>query len=471
MNIARSSIRLFIARTASSLFVFLGIAYFARELGPHQMGVFFLFQALLGMVAIPTDAGISSGVTKRLSEGESPGSILSTAILLKTFLLLPFVAGIVLFRELINNYLGADLALLLVIALVLQESAKFTIQVLNGELRVGETAGPLFSRKAVYVIVGAIFVFNDAGVRGIIYGLFAGFIVMLAWGAWKSSTPLGSPSFDHAKSLFDYSKYVFVSSVGGYFYSWMDIAIIGFFLTQSDVGIYEIAWRVSAIVMLFSTSLATTIFPQVSQWDAEDATERIASLLSEAIAPALFVAVPAFFGVVLFAEEILGLVFGAEYTAGWLLLIILMGEKVIQSVHVLLGRSLQAIDRPDLAAKAGLISIALNLVLNVVLIYEYGIVGAAVATAFSFIVNSVLHAHYLSRFVSIRVPYLRIGGCVAASFGMAIVLHIVESTIEIGSLPMLLVVIGLGIAVYAGFALIIPPSRGVILDNIRRTIG
>lgn len=470
MNLARSSIRIFVARVAGSLIGFLGITFFARELGPHQIGVFFLFQALLGIIAIPADFGINVGVTKRLSEGQSPGSILSTAILLKALLLLPFVAGIVLFRSPINNYLGTDLALFLVLALVLQESAKLTIQVLKGELRVSETAGPVFSRKLVYVSVGAILVFTGAGIRGIIYGLFAGFVVMLAWGVWKSSTPLGSPSLGYARSLFDYSKYAFVSSVGGYFYSWMDVAIIGLFLTQSDVGIYEIAWRVTAVVMLFSGSIATTIFPQVSQWDAEDATERIESLLSEAIVPALFVAIPAFFGAAMFSKEILGLVFGTEYTAGWLVLIILMGEKVVQSVHIILGRSLQGIDRPDLAAKAGVISIVLNLVLNVVLVFKYGIVGAAIATASSFIVNSILHAYYLSKFVSIRIPYVRIGGCVAASFGMTIVLYIVESTVIVDSLPMLLLIIGLGTAVYGGFAILIPSSRGVILDNIRRAV-
>lgn len=471
MNIARSSIKVFVARAASSLIVFVGITFFARELDPHQMGVFFLFQALLGVIAIPADFGIGSGVTKRLSEGESPGSILSTAIALKALLLIPFISGIVLFQETINDYLGADLALLLVVALVLQESAKLTIRVLEGELRVGETAGPLFSRKVVFVGVGSLLVFMDVGVRGIIYGLLSGFAVMLAWGVWKGPTTLDSPSFEQADSLFDYSKYAFVSSVGGYFYSWIDVAIIGFFLTQYDVGVYEIAWRVTAVVMLFSSSIATTIFPKVSQWDAEDATERIETLLSEAIAPALFVAIPAFFGVVLFSEEILGLVFGAEYAAGWLVLIILMGEKVIQSVHIILGRSLQGINRPDLAAKAGVVSIVLNLVLNVVLILEYGIVGAAVATALSFIVNSILHAYYLSRFVSIRVPYEPIGGCVASSFGMAIILYIADSAVVIGSLPVLLLIIGLGMAVYAGFALVIPPSRGIILDNIHRAVG
>jgi len=471
MNLTRSSIRIFAANAASSLIVFLGIAFFARELGSYQMGIFFLFQALLGVIAIPADFGINGGVTKRISEGESRGSVVSTAIILKILLLLPFIIGIVLVREPINNYLGANLALYLALGLILQECANLTIHVLKGELRVGEIAGPTFSRKTVYVGVGSIFVVTGSGVRGIIYGLFTGLVVMLVWGAWKISISLGSPSLGHAKSLFDYSKYAFVSSVGGYFYSWMDVAIIGFFLAQSDVGVYEIAWRVTAVVMLFSNSIATTIFPQVSQWNADDAMGRIEAMLSDAIAPALFVAIPAFVGVILFSQEILEFVFGAEYTTGWLVLIILMGEKIIQSVHIILGRSLQGIDRPDLAAKATIISMMLNFVLNVVLVLNYGIVGAAVATGISFVANSVLHAYYLSGFVSIRVPYARIGGSAAASVGMAIVLYAIESAVTISSLPRLMLLVLLGVSIYGGFALVLPPSRKMIIDNVRRAVG
>lgn len=471
MNLVRSSIKIFAAKAVGSFIVLLGITYFARELGSHRMGIFFLFQALLGMIAIPADLGITNGVAKRISEGESPGAVLSTAVLLKLLPISLFAGGIILLRHPVNEYLGGKLAIYLAVALVLQELAKLMIQTLMGELRVGETAVPTLSRQVVYVGVGGLLVLMGFGVMALIYGLLAGLTIKLAWGTYLSSTTLRRPSLAHARSLFDYSKYAFISSVGAYFYSWMDVAVIGLFLTQSHVGIYEIAWQVTAVTMLFSGAIATTIFPQVSQWDAEDATERIENLLSEAIAPSLFFVVPAFFGVLLFSREILGLVFGSEFEAGWLVLIILMGEKVLQSVHIVLGRSLQGINRPDLAAKAGIVAMILNLVLNVVLVLQYGIVGAAVATAFSFVVNSFLHAYYLSRFVSIKIPYRRIGGTITASLGMTVLLWGVKSSIVVRSLPRLGIVILLGIALYGIFTLLIPASREMVLDNVKRVVS
>ena len=55
----------------------------------------------------------------------------------------------------------------------------------------------------------------------------------------------------------------------------MDVAIIGLFLTHTHVGTYEIAWCVTTVSILFSEAIAGTIFPQLSEWDADSAKERV----------------------------------------------------------------------------------------------------------------------------------------------------------------------------------------------------
>jgi len=470
MNLARSSLKIFFARTAGTIIGLLGLTFFARELSSHQMGIFFLFQALLGMIGIPANFGIGGGVTKRISEGKSADRIFTTAIILKLVPLTLVIAAILLLRGLINTYLGAELAWLLAVTIVLQSFARLAMQVLRGELRVGEVALPSLSRQIVYVGIGAILVVLGWNSLALVYGLLAGTVVMLLWGLYRSSVSIARPSLAIARSLFNYSKYAFISSVGGYFYSWMDVAVIGFFLTQSHVGVYEVAWRVTAVVMLLSKSIAGTIFPQVSQWNAEEASGRIEELLPKAIASSLFLVIPAFFGTLLLSSDILGLVFGSEYAAGGLVLIILMGEKLLQAVHVILGRSLQAINKPGLAARAGVIAMILNGILNIVLVWQYGIVGAAVATAVSFIINSLLHVRYLSQFVSIYFPYRHIAGSIVASIGMTVVILVVQSIIVVNSLPRLLIVVALGTAVYGMSVLAFRPLRTLVLDTTRQLV-
>lgn len=459
MNIVRSSSKLFLANTVGALVSFLGIAFFSRELGAAQIGVFFLFKALIGMLSIPADFGLRGALEKRISENEMKSTYLSSAIIIKLVPLSVIVVAILLFRNSINAYLGAELALFLAVAVVLQEAALLVIAVLNGELRVGETAVLRALRKVLWAGIGGALVFYGFGVHALIYGLLIGFSVIFIWGWFKRSTPLSSPSVNHAYSLFDYGRYNIVSSIGGYFYSWVDVAVIGFFLSQSHVGAYEVAWRLTAVVMLFSQAIATTIFPQISRWDATDAKHRIEAIIPRLITPSLIIVIPSFFGTLTLSRDILRLVFGTEFTMAWPVLIILMGEKVLQSVHVVLGRSLQGIDRPDLAAKATAVSVTVNVLLNIGLVFHFGMVGAAIATAVSFSINTLLHGYYLSKFVEITFPYSEIGWLFVSSLGMVTLILVIRSVFAITTLTQLLGVIILGALWYGVSVLTFRPLR------------
>lgn len=471
MNLARSGFKLLIAKLLAAVVSFLGITYFARELGSSDLGVFFLFQALVGILSIPLDFGIRGALSKRLSEGRELGETLSTAILLKMGFLLPLLAVVYLFRAQINAYIGGDLWVYLLIALVIKELALLTMDLLKGGLRVGDTALPQAGQKFVFVGVGILLVMVGFGVLGAVYGLIFGYGVMFILGVYRSSIVVGRPTMTTARSLLDYSKYDFISSVGGYMYNWMDIVIIGLFLTQADVGVYEVSCRVTIIVMLVSQSISTTIFPQVSQWDAAGARERIEAMLPRAIAPVVMLVIPAFVGTALLSEEILGLVFGPEYIAGSIVLVILMAEKVIQSVHLILGRSLKGINKPDLAASAGLVAIIINLILNLVLVPLFGIVGAAVATAVSFVVNSTLHAYFLHKFIDIVLPIKEIVGSTAASLAMAGILLAVKSTFVIDTVLRLALVTVFGVIVYMGASMLIPSLRAMIFRHANNVLA
>jgi O-antigen/teichoic acid export membrane protein len=239
----------------------------------------------------------------------------------------------------------------------------------------------------------------------------------------------------------------------------MDVAIIGLFLTQADVGAYEVAWRVTAFSILFSNAIAVSIFPQVSEWSADGAKERIENLIAVVMTPSLFFVIPAFFGTVVFSQEILQFVFGQEYTTAAVVLIVLMGDKVFQAIQVVVGKSLQAINKPNLAARATVVSVVSNAVLNVAFVLEFGILGAAVATVASSLLNDLLHLIYLRRFIRVRFPHREISECVLAAFVMTGVLLFLEAMYEVGSLIDLAGFIFVGVIVYSIAALLLPNLR------------
>lgn len=461
MDLRNSSFKLFLSRGATAGLLFVGITLFAQILEPSQLGSFFLFEALLGLLSIPADFGLRSAAEKRISEGRNADDVLTTVALLKLPPLLAVASGVIALEGPINQYVGLPVANLLVVALFLNEFGRLTLRVLAGELRVGETAALRFSRYFVWFVAGVVFVVNDFGALGLIYGLIIGLVVMLLGGVYKQSTSFGVPSPELASSVLSYSKFDFVSNVGGYFYSWIDLAIIGLFMGLSQVGAYEVAWRVAKLVTLLSGSIASAVFPQISQWSAKDETKHIESLLPKVISPALVVPIPAFFGMLLFSSEILTFVFGTEYAIAAMALVVLSGEKIFQSLHMIFGRALRAIDRPDLAARAVAVTILINIVLNVVLIQKFGLIGAATATAFAFLVNMILHLQYLSNFLSIDINYREIGWFGGAGVGMSIILFLFKTIlrIEITSAFILFIFVISGATIYGGLVLLYSPIR------------
>jgi O-antigen/teichoic acid export membrane protein len=342
---------------------------------------------------------------------------------------------------------------------LLREAAQLTIFVLRGELRVGETAVIKVVRQATWVIIGVLFTGHGFGAIGLIYAFLLSQLCSLILGLQKISIKFGYPSIEHAQSLLEFGKYNAVSSIGGYFYSWMDILIIGIFLTQAHVGAYEVAWKITMVVMLLSNAISTTLFPHISQWDHQDAHSGIETLIPKSIFPPLLIVIPIFFGTLVLSQEILRILFGAEFVFAWLVLIILTGEKIIQSIHVVLGKTLQGIDKPDLAAIATVISIVLNLVLNVILVWKFGIIGAAIATSASFVVNALLHAKYLSNYISIKLPTHKIIWSTLSAIAMTVVILPLKSIIGMNTIFSLLGIIIIGGVCYAMLVLLYPPIR------------
>lgn len=475
MNIARSTIKIVGAKVISSIASFSAVIIFSRELGASPLGTFYPFLALLGILSIPADFGILSATEKRLSEGDDLGAYLSTGFLLKLPPLLLVSGMVLLASDFVNQYLGENLSTLLVVTLFVREYARLSIFILRGELRVGETAIIQVLKPLGWLFVGYIFFTKGYGVTGIVYGYLAGVLAMSLVGWWKVSIPFKRPTIDNVRSLVDYGRYSVISSVGGYFYSWMDVAILTLFVslgiagTRAQIGAYENAWRVSLVVMMISKALAMTLFPQISRWDAENATDRIESIIPTALLPSLLVVIPAFIGTLILSKDILRVLFKPEFTVAWLVLIILMGEKILQAVHVILGRCLQAINRPDLAAYATMAAVVVNLVLNIILIWYLGIVGAAVATTVSFAVNTLLHARFLSHHIDIDIPYREAVWSFVSSIIMGTVVYLVRLRMEINSVIELLAIVLVGIVVYSALIIMFSSIR-IKLQSMARSV-
>jgi len=469
VNIIKSSTKLFTSNGLRAVISFLALIYFTKNLPSSALGSFFLFQASLGILSIPADFGLLGAIEKRISEDNSPEQVLTTALLLKLIPLSIVSILIILFQNNINEFLEVELAGWLVIGLFLLSLKELMIKVLRGEMRVGETASLQFIDKFLWAAIGIILVLNGYGTEGLVYGLLTGHAFVFLIGMYKRSTNFGLPSWEKAQSLYNYAKYNVISSTGSYVYNWMDVAMLGFFVSPSLISAYEVAWRVSSLLLMFSRSIATSLFPQISSWEIDGKYDEIESILPKTLFFTLLFVIPGFFGISILSKQILTIIFTPEYAVAWVALIILSAERLFHSIHMILGRTLNGINRPNLAARATVASLLINLVLNAVLISQFGIIGAALATSISFIVNAYLHAKYLSNYIDISVDRDNMSWLLFSSVLMSFVVLVIAVFISVDTLTILLLYVLIGAITFSLVMLVKKSVRKEVI-NITNSI-
>ncbi|WP_248898297.1 flippase [Haloplanus halobius] len=466
MGTQKSIFKLFLSNGGKSILVFLGTAIFARELGPNNLGKYFLYMAFIGIVSVISDLGVRGALEKRISESSNGEGYLILGILLKILIILPVIITLYGFKSEIEGYLDANIFYLVIIGVFLLEFAHLPEAILRGQGRVGDTATPQFFRYAIWVVVGYILINMGFNYRGLVYSALLGLFAMGIWNGYRIEINPSLPNMGQIYSIIDYSKFNFISDLNWYLHNWTDVLIIGVFLTSLEVGGYEVAWRASMILTLLSGAVGTAIFPRVSYLDSKNQYEKITQLLKDSHVQSLLLTVPGFAGVFLLSEDILKFLFGEEYTFASLVLVILCCQKVLYSFYIVYSRALHGLDRPDLAARAKITSVISNIILNIIFVYYIGIIGAAFATLISFTINTLLVHKYLTSIINIEYPIVDILWIALATSGMGVCVYVSTIVLPIKGILSLVVVVFIGSATYMLIILLRESTREVVLRFI-----
>lgn len=471
MSVARAAVTLFGGRSASVVVGFVAVTVFARELGAAVLGSYFLFQAALGVLGVLTDAGVRGAVVKRISEGRPADRVFATALGLQAVFLAPVLILVVVFLGPIEAFLGRELGGVLVAATVLHVAAKLSTAVLHGEIRVERAASIEFLGRVTYASVGIVLVLGGAGIYGPVGGLIVSYVVEIVGSLLSMDTRAGRPSFDMAGSLLAYARHNVVTRVGGVGYSWIDVVVIGVFLTPAHVGAYELAWKVAAVVLVFTDAISSAAFPQLSEYTDTDRIDRIEATLTRLLTPSMAVVIPALFGTVVLSREILGIVFGPEYVLASLPLVVLMANTLSSGFTRPVTRTLNALDRPDRTARSVLLTLVLNVAFNLALVPHYGIVGAAVATSVASFIGNLLALAYLDRLLDVRFQWPVLAWSLACAVVMSVVVAAVRQAVVVDTLVALFALVGLGVGTYGCLLLASPTARSLVRDALSATLG
>jgi O-antigen/teichoic acid export membrane protein len=180
--------------------------------------------------------------------------------------------------------------------------------------------------------------------------------------------------------------------------SWVTLALIlvdqFLLVTLTDVktaGIYRGCVQVVIAFDLILSACSAAIAPICAVLMAEDRQRQLQETLTGATRIATLAAAPLMLVILINGGDILGLL-GEDFRVGWLALSILTLGQFVKGMFGVGSIILVICGRQSLEAAASAFAACLNFVLNFFLIPRIGLLGAAVSTALSLLVLSMVRA-------------------------------------------------------------------------------
>jgi O-antigen/teichoic acid export membrane protein len=164
-----------------------------------------------------------------------------------------------------------------------------------------------------------------------------------------------------------------------------DILMLGALKGVKSVGVYQVVLRGANLIPFFLYSVNDVLAPNISKLYIDNDMSSLQNIITTSARIVFLFTLPVAFVMIFFGKWLITLFFGAEFAYGALPLSILSAAHLITvsmgCTIILLNMTYN--ERETL--KVFIIAASLNIILNAILIPNFGINGAAIATSVSFV--------------------------------------------------------------------------------------
>jgi O-antigen/teichoic acid export membrane protein len=160
---------------------------------------------------------------------------------------------------------------------------------------------------------------------------------------------------------------------------WADTLLLGVWRRPSEVAVYSVATRTILIGAAVVAAVGVAVQPSLGRLFAQGELEGLRRAYSSSTCLSALAGIPVFLLTAYLASDLLTVAYGPAYAVGAGALVALAIGQTVAAVTGPCGYLVGMIGRTDLLFQNMVAVLILNVVLNVVLIPEWGMVGAGVA--------------------------------------------------------------------------------------------
>jgi len=207
-----------------------------------------------------------------------------------------------------------------------------------------------------------------------------------------------------------------------------DRYIISFFRSESEVGLYSVAYSISgkSIDMLVALFLLSTVPMVMSAWENQgrEATEKTLAMMTRLF---LTLCLPAAAGLSLMARPFVALLTAEAYHEGYRIVGYVAFSSFAWGLFMIANMgSLIKKDTRRIAINQG-VAASVNLGLNLVLVPRFGFVAAGITTLVGYAVLLALQAHTSRPHLTWLFPFKTLRNVVIATTGMGLAVFAVNA--------------------------------------------
>lgn len=362
------------------------IIYAARVLGAAEYGVFSYALGLAGFFTIFADNGISVLLTKEVAQQpEKAKSYFSTSLWLKSALLLGTTLLIIFVAPYFSKIEQAKTLLPFVALLVIFDNLReFSNAFFRAKEKMEFEALTTIFMNITITVLGfvALYFSKSAGAITFSYVGSAGAGFLAAIFILKEEFFGIIKNFDRklVRPILKLSWPIALSGLLGAFMMNVDIIMLGWFKTETEIGLYSAGQKIVQLLYVLPGIIASAVFSPTSRAIKNEEHRTVRSIMEKSASLIFLMALPLIVGGVVLGKPIIEFLYGIGYLNGALsfqilILTILMAFYGSLFSNLILGYNQQK----KLAIYAGLASIG-NIVFNSMLIPFFGAAGAAAAT-------------------------------------------------------------------------------------------
>lgn len=180
----------------------------------------------------------------------------------------------------------------------------------------------------------------------------------------------------------------------------LQIVLLSKLTSETEVGLFSAAAQLMVPVTLVFQSIVVSIFPTMCQRfePSFQGLRRVANHLIELL---LIIALPTAVGLFFLADSVLLLLYGErDFLLASTVLRILVWLLILTALTSALGQVLLASLKEKITLRIVTVNALISLILGVILISQFGLIGAAIATLFTAVINFIQHYVPVSKLLS-----------------------------------------------------------------------